>query len=337
LALIPPAFCLAACCLLKGKGVKQDKEAALQYLHHSAKCDHLKSQCMLSDLLGGDIRMAAEWGQISEWLLNAAKKGSFTAQRLLGTSLRLGSSGFTKDADQGDKWLRQYVKSLAKGAEMGVVEAQDELGDYYRLGYGVPRDLKKAATWYEKAANQGDLFAQLDTARVYLKKGYGETVGSIRDHDFAQAVKWYEKLAKQGCCEAQIQVGIWYYYGWLHLCKPKNIEKAVKFFKKAVEGGAIEANLILAQIYSSNEANEGFWDGCKSLEFHQEATRAIQKAVERGRDMKHVSDIHMPAPSLAHVLKKLCPHVSETEPDDLGFRWYPEVIMDRPDSVDLSQ
>eukprot|EP01048_Picozoa_sp_COSAG05_P023266 COSAG05_NODE_4963_length_1308_cov_2.986766_1_plen_95_part_00 len=28
LALIPPAFCLAACCLLQGKGVKQDKETA---------------------------------------------------------------------------------------------------------------------------------------------------------------------------------------------------------------------------------------------------------------------------------------------------------------------
>jgi len=31
-----------------------------------------------------------------------------------------------------------------------------QLGDFYRLGLGVPKDAAKARTWYEAAATAGD-------------------------------------------------------------------------------------------------------------------------------------------------------------------------------------
>ena len=45
-------------------------------------------------------------------------------------------------------------------------KAQYNLGEMYeRGGYGVTQDYEKAAQWYQKAADQGDIYAQ---ARSWL-------------------------------------------------------------------------------------------------------------------------------------------------------------------------
>ena len=41
-------------------------------------------------------------------------------------------------------------------AEQGDASAQYNLGDMYRIGYGVPQDDKTAVKWYTLAAEQGN-------------------------------------------------------------------------------------------------------------------------------------------------------------------------------------
>lgn len=43
-----------------------------------------------------------------------------------------------------------------KAAEQGDVDAQFNMGVYFRNGTGVAQDLHKAAQWFQKAAEQGD-------------------------------------------------------------------------------------------------------------------------------------------------------------------------------------
>ena len=54
-----------------------------------------------------------------------------------------------------------------KAADQGQPEAQFQLGDAYRQGKGVARDSRHAALWYGKAAEQGFSAAQEQLGLMY--------------------------------------------------------------------------------------------------------------------------------------------------------------------------
>jgi hypothetical protein len=101
---------------------------------------------------------------------------------------------------------------LAK-ARAGDVSAELDVGDWYRAGKGAPRepgqlaaDYKQAAVWYQKAADQGNIQAQIHLADLYR-----DGRGVLRD--MAQAVSWYRKAADQGDAGAQGSLGLLYSVG----------------------------------------------------------------------------------------------------------------------------
>ena len=69
--------------------------------------------------------------------------------------------------------------------------AQVDIGDLYRDGSGVKQDYAQAASWYRKAADQGNSDGQFDLAALY-EHGQGLTA------DLTQAIAWYRKAADQG-------------------------------------------------------------------------------------------------------------------------------------------
>ena len=101
---------------------------------------------------------------------------------------------------------------LAKAAA-GDVSAELDVGDAYAAGKGSPReprqlaaDYKQAAAWYQKAADQGNIQAQIHLADLYR-----DGRGVLRD--MAQAVSWYRKAADQGDAGAQGSLGLLYSVG----------------------------------------------------------------------------------------------------------------------------
>ena len=54
----------------------------------------------------------------------------------------------------------KYSTELKEKAEEGDSEAQVNLGWCYFNGLGIDRDYKKAASWFQKAAEQGDAKAK---------------------------------------------------------------------------------------------------------------------------------------------------------------------------------
>ena len=63
------------------------------------------------------------------------------------------------------------------------------------MGRGVEKDLKEAAKWYRKAAEQGHAYGQYNLGDMYEN---GKGVEKDRD----EARKWYGKAAAQGHEEA---------------------------------------------------------------------------------------------------------------------------------------
>jgi hypothetical protein len=91
-------------------------------------------------------------------------------------------------------------------AEHGSVAQEIELGAAYLGGKSVPRDEKKAAYWYEKAANAGDPGAQQQIGYFY-QNGIGV------DRDPERAAKWFERAVAGGLTSAKVNLGVAYVWG----------------------------------------------------------------------------------------------------------------------------
>lgn len=92
---------------------------------------------------------------------------------------------------------------LAK-ANAGDAAAQVQAGD----SCSSARDYKQAVDWYSKAANQGNITAELDLASLYR-----DGRGKLFARDVDQAATWYRKAADQGDARAQAALGMLYTLG----------------------------------------------------------------------------------------------------------------------------
>ena len=97
----------------------------------------------------------------------------------------------------------------------------------------------QAASWYRKAAEQGDAQAKWGLALCYA---YGEGVGQ----DYVQAVTWYREAAEQGFADAQLNLGYCYANGE---GVPKDFGQAVAWWRKAAEQGDARAQFYMALFY----------------------------------------------------------------------------------------
>jgi len=125
------------------------------------------------------------------------------------------------------KDLKAAAEWFQKAAEQGNASAQANLGLAYVKGDGVTKDNKKAGEWWQKAAEQGHAVAQF-----YLGFAYKNGEGVARDHKFAAL--WYQKAADQGYVEAQYWFGHAYEKGkWIE----EDLKKACEWYQKAAEQG----------------------------------------------------------------------------------------------------
>src|SRR5437867_9161069 len=78
----------------------------------------------------------------------------------------------------------QPAPTVLARAQAGDPVAQNQLGEMYEHGNGVPRDFAKAARWYRLAAEQGMAPAQLNLGTLY-ENGQGVA------QSYAEAARWY--------------------------------------------------------------------------------------------------------------------------------------------------
>jgi TPR repeat protein len=150
-----------------------------------------------------------------------------------------GARVLTEDEDAGVQ--DPAASYLLKRAQQGNIAAQFKLARLYYDGkdsLGVPKDYKKAAEWYEKAAEQGLDKAQHLIALMYC---YGKGVPK----DYKKAAEWYEKAAEQGLVEAQYNFANLYHEG---KGVPKNATKAVEWLEKAAAQGCAPAVKFLSSL-----------------------------------------------------------------------------------------
>ena len=128
------------------------------------------------------------------------------------------------DASAADVKIPQLQAAAAKGN----VSQEIELAGAYFVGRGVPRDLKMAAYWYEKAAGTGDAEAQNEI-------GYFYQIGIGVPADPVRAFHWYQLAASSGLATAKVNLGVAYLWG-NGVAEDKSL--AVQLFHEAASKGS---------------------------------------------------------------------------------------------------
>jgi TPR repeat protein len=75
----------------------------------------------------------------------------------------------------------EAAKGYRKAADLGLADAQVNLGFLYNGGQGVPKDGAEAAKWYRRAAEQGHAMAQFNLGLMYAK-GQGIAKDDVQAH-----------------------------------------------------------------------------------------------------------------------------------------------------------
>jgi uncharacterized protein len=227
------------------------------------------------------------------WYQQAAQSGSPRGELSFAAALLTGT-GITKNEAQAIPIFKRLAsRNLLTSNDADLVESQaltaGLLGDFYRSGTGVEKDISQAIAWYSRAAEKGDQFAARDLAKIYF-----EGDGVPKDANLFKA--WLAKAAELGHPEAQANLGLmlvqgkeftkdvavgtklvldaankgngfaWSLLGSFYedgLGMPRSFEKAAQAYDKAVELGYAEAKYlltprvrVLSQLLASSEAVE---------------------------------------------------------------------------------
>lgn len=132
---------------------------------------------------------------------------------------------------------------LAQLASEGDPAAQYRFGEVYRFGgNGISPNPAKAVVWFIKAAEQGDVSAQLSLSDCYYN-------GTGVEEDHFEAVRWMRKAAEQGDSAAYWTLGVCHYRDDGVPVSSNNKGEAVRWFKMAAERGHAKAQSWLADCY----------------------------------------------------------------------------------------
>jgi TPR repeat protein len=148
-----------------GDGVKQNTSKAIKWYLNAADSGLLDSQFNLALMYetGRDVKKNLLKAYF--WFSKAAQRGDIEAKnhieklekKLSDNELEDAKAMLSKDKQVNDRFRFNSALRLAKN---GNVDSQFEVGLFYNLGIGVPKDLGSAYAWYLIADHNNDLAAK---------------------------------------------------------------------------------------------------------------------------------------------------------------------------------
>ncbi|KAF9105641.1 hypothetical protein BGX27_009541 [Mortierella sp. AM989] len=193
---------------------------------------------------------------------------------------------------EGNDIPRDYRKAMTwflKAAVLGHAGAENCIGLMYLNEYGVDLDYFQGVQWIQKAATQGNSEAQYNLGLVYHH-------GDDKTRDYVKAAEWYQKAADQGNCKAFYHLGRLYEMG---SGVALNYLTAAEWYEKAADKGCGDAQFHLALMYQN---------GLGVTKSEPKAISWYQKSSEQGNveahynlGLLHEKFIHMGIDPTHHI------------------------------------
>ncbi len=216
-----------------GKYLPENKAEALKWLQMSAAQEHGKALYSLAvwHLKGVAVTMDTEHG--IALMERSAHTGFQKAMAVL-------VDYYFDDTDYSSASNEMSAKWALRLAELGDVEAQSTMTQYYYRGIGVSVDFSKSMYWARKATDNGSALAPYFLGRMYL---YGEGVAE----DLSKAFRWFQVGADRGDAWSQTELA-WMYDNGEGVAA--NSVEAAKWYQKAAEQGLAPAQDALGYMYA---------------------------------------------------------------------------------------
>ena len=168
-----------------GYGVEKSMPRAVQWYRRAAEQNLITAQYQLAQIYERQARLPSIDDDTRRkyqttaalWYANGARQGDSESAYKLADFYR---EGFGVPQD-----IREAVRLLNKLVEVGYEPAKLKLAEYLERGEGgLKADPRRALSWYETAANQGDARAMFETGRMYY-----DGIGT--DKDLIEGYKWF--------------------------------------------------------------------------------------------------------------------------------------------------
>jgi TPR repeat protein len=256
-------FCLGAL-YAQGRGLPQDFAEAMRWYRLAADAGHPDALCRVGNMSANGEGVPADLAEAGVWWERAAARGSAQAMQFLGRLHAHGDGGRAKDPGHAAHWffkawqqgldaaeqdIIRVRAELEAAAEAGSAAAQNALGLILCFGHNDPA---AAAGQFERAAAQ-------DHPESLRMLGYllAERKGVPQDE--ARAADLYRRAAELGDVFAQYNLAAMIGQGLGGL--ERDVSQAIKWFRRAADGGMHEANQPLAELLAERnrdrrDANE---------------------------------------------------------------------------------
>ena len=246
-------------CFLGENGPHKDLQQGVFWLKKSAGQGYADAQDELASVYATGHGVKKDNVQALKLFRLAATQGQPHAETALGFAYNSGDLDLPKNPAKAFSWFR-------KAANDNSVVGEELVGDAYFSGANVKKDDKEAAKWWQKAAKQGDDYAQsmlrLLSAKqgdvtAQLSLGQDYYYGRGLQKDDKKAFHWWHEAAKQGDPRAEDGLGMLYASG--HGVRKSQVS-AEAWFRKAARQGNKDAIKRLAawQAATTSDTDDNF-------------------------------------------------------------------------------
>jgi hypothetical protein len=224
---------------------------ALRWFHRAASGGSAFAQAWLGDAYATGQGVKADPAEAAKWYERAALQGHGGATRVL---TRLGVAA----GERPEEMIRVF-NLWRSGAERGDATAQRVVGDFYKRGVGVERNLAEAERWFSAAIAQKDTAAMLLLGGLILESP--ENV--LR---FPQAVHLFSQAARLGNIDGEYNLGVCLRRGFG--IAPDD-GQAEQHYRSAAQRDHESAQLALGDLIAERWATESEWN--EALHWYRKA------------------------------------------------------------------
>jgi TPR repeat protein len=219
-----------------GVGASKNYDKALRWYQDSSKAGFLPADYDLGIVYMLGQGVPVDVPQAMNFFRKAANAGWAYPMFVLGSIYESGFSNIEPDRKTAKDWFK-------KGADLGEVHCQGELGWIYANGIGAQRDYAEAVKWYRAAADQGDPVGAYGLGVRYLE-GQGIT------RDVSQAMYWFGKAADAGHADAAYDLGAILANQIPGRPGPPDFASAAKYLAIAANQDVSDAQCMLGLLYA---------------------------------------------------------------------------------------
>lgn len=230
-----PAHTMLGRCYMEGIGTEKKPRKAYSLFLKGAKAGDLNAMIGVCTCCDFGIGRRSDFAAAVPWIKKLAAANISYAVLQLARAYFLGLRGLNRDKDKA-------IELFTKSAELGNAEAKCQLGDMYRHGEGVKKDLRKSYILLMDAYKN-----DCDEALVPLAEAYEMGLGVEKSPTKAAYI--YEIAANRNVPAGQKRYADYLYEGKY---VEKNIDLAHQYYKEAAEQDNHMAKIKLKQLFNED-------------------------------------------------------------------------------------